>query len=401
MERKLNKSLSYAVVIGLDDITGLQTARILHDRGVPIIGVAKNLKHFGCKTKVCERIVEANTDNEELVEVLKELGPEFSRKSVLFPCSDTSVITVSQHRKMLKDWYHVALANEDVIDTLINKSKFYQYASENDLPIPITKFVSSLEDLNSSLSAFSYPCIVKPSYRSEAWKANLKQKAYIINDDRQLLEQAQILFKYVETLIVQQIISGPDQNHVTGNCYYSIDNKPLVVYTSRKIRQWKPGVGQGCASESVIDESVAKYMQQLFSGIGYYGLGYLEMKRDEKSGQYYMIEPNIGRPTGRSAAAEASGVELIYTMYCDVLGLPLPENRVQTPYGAKWFHLEKDILAVLRGFFRRELDLKTWIRSISGKKVYAIFSIKDPAPFIFNLLYLAKQIVRLAFRRGS
>ena len=30
----------HAIVIGLDSITGLQTARILSQRGVPVIGIA-------------------------------------------------------------------------------------------------------------------------------------------------------------------------------------------------------------------------------------------------------------------------------------------------------------------------------------------------------------------------
>ena len=40
-------------------------------------------------------------------------------------------------------------------------------------------------------------------------------------------------------------------------------------------------------------------------------LGYVEAKRDVRTGRHYLIEPNIGRPTGRSAIAEAGGVELL------------------------------------------------------------------------------------------
>ncbi|MDQ4077225.1 MAG: hypothetical protein M3220_13375 [Chloroflexota bacterium] len=34
-----------AIVIGLDSITGLQAARILADRQVPVIGIAKDPDH--------------------------------------------------------------------------------------------------------------------------------------------------------------------------------------------------------------------------------------------------------------------------------------------------------------------------------------------------------------------
>jgi len=401
MENKASKSPPYAIVIGLDDVTGLQTARILNERDVPVIAFTKRIGHYCCKTNVCDRILEVNTDGEELIGALLELGPQFSEKAVLVPCTDTSVITISQKRETLRDWYHVALPDATVVDTLINKVKFYKYALETSLPIPATRFVSSIAEVKSSLSEIEYPCIVKPPYRTEAWKANLKQKAFIIKDSKELLDQAQRLLEYVDMLIIQQIIEGPDPNHVTGNCYYNSDNQPLVIYTSRKIRQWPHGTGQGCSSESVIDESVKKYMLRLFSGIGYYGLGYVEMKRDEKTGQYYMIEPNIGRPTGRSAAAEASGVELIYTMYCDVLGWPLPENREQKNKGAKWFFLQKDLQAGLSAFLNGQLDLGVWFRTMRGDKTYALFSLKDPKPFIFSAFHVGQQLMEKTLSNNS
>jgi len=39
-----------AVVIGLDSITGLQTARVLAGHGIPVLGVVRNPHHPGCRT---------------------------------------------------------------------------------------------------------------------------------------------------------------------------------------------------------------------------------------------------------------------------------------------------------------------------------------------------------------
>lgn len=67
------------------------------------------------------------------------------------------------------------------------------------------------------------------------------------------------------------------------------------------------------------------------------------MKRDPETGRQYAIEANVGRPTGRSAIAEAGGVELLHTMYCDVAGLPLPNGRTQTYKGTKWIDVRHDL----------------------------------------------------------
>src|SRR5690606_3516612 len=120
------------------------------------------------------------------------------------------------------------------------------------------------------------------------------------------------------------------------NAYFAEHGEPLVTLTTRKLRQWPPTGGQACLSVEVDDEAVRAATIQLFRKVRHRGLGYLEMKRDARTGEYLIIEPNIGRPTGRSATAEAAGVELLHTMYCDALGLPLPAARTQTYRGTKW-----------------------------------------------------------------
>ncbi len=127
------------------------------------------------------------------------------------------------------------------------------------------------------------------------------------------------------------------------------------MFTSRKLRQWPPITGQACLSEEVRDATIVKEAERLFRGVDYRGLGYLEMKRDERTGTYLIIEPNIGRPTGRSASAEAAGVELLYTMYCDALGWPLPRDREQTFTGVKWIHLVRDLQASVYHWRRGDL----------------------------------------------
>ncbi|UCG25081.1 MAG: carboxylate--amine ligase, partial [Chloroflexota bacterium] len=70
------------------------------------------------------------------------------------------------------------------------------------------------------------------------------------------------------------------------------------------------------------------------------------------------------------------------TAYCDSVGLPLPENRRQTYQGVKWIHLMRDIQAALYHLFRRELTLRDWWRSTRGVKAFAVFSWRDPLPFL-------------------
>src|SRR5512145_568148 len=74
----------YAIVIGLDSLTGIQTARILHQHNIPVIGIAKDQDHFSCRTRVCKKILIADTDSFELIRVLQALAPTLEKKPVLF-----------------------------------------------------------------------------------------------------------------------------------------------------------------------------------------------------------------------------------------------------------------------------------------------------------------------------
>jgi predicted ATP-grasp superfamily ATP-dependent carboligase len=130
------------------------------------------------------------------------------------------------------------------------------------------------------------------------------------------------------------------------------------------------------------------------------------MKRDQRTGQHFIIEPNIGRPTGRSAIAEAGGVEILYTKYCDLANLPLPANREQKYEGVKWIYLMHDIQSSFYYWRRGELTFREWWRSIRGPKYFAVLSWNDPAPFWNHfwgafLLVIKAQISRLVRNRKT
>ena len=63
-----------AIVVGLDNITGLQTARILDARGVGVVGIAADLRHFGSRTNACAHVIESPLSGEPLISALLALA---------------------------------------------------------------------------------------------------------------------------------------------------------------------------------------------------------------------------------------------------------------------------------------------------------------------------------------
>ena len=149
--------------------------------------------------------------------------------------------------------------------------------------------------------------------------------------------------------------------------YFGAGGRPLATFVARKVRQWPPEIGTSASGEECRNDEVLETTIRLFGGLGYRGLAYLEMKRDDRTGELWIVEPNVGRPTGRSAIAEAGGVELVHTAYCDAAGLPLPAAREQRYDDAKWMDLRRDLQAALVARHRGTLTLAAWLRWVRGQ----------------------------------
>lgn len=374
------------MLIGLDSLTGLQTARIFAARGVPVVAFAKQASHYCCWTRVCRRPHVVDTDSEALIEALETLGPQLPEPAVLVPCSDLSVLQISEHRDRLTPWYRMSLADHDVVVRLLNKARFIEFANAHDIPIPPSRVLRNRADVLRAAEELEFPCVLKPAVKTLNWHGRVGQKAIVLDSAEQLRDFHQRLQPWSDELVVQQWIDGPATNQFTCNCYFDSEGEPLVTFVTRKLRQWPPATGIGCFSEEFDDAEVARETERLFSLAGYRGLGYLEMKRDECDGRCYVVEPNIGRPTGRAAAAEAGGVELLMTAYCDALGVRLPEARTQRFTDIKWIHRRRDLQAAWKLWRQRELTASQWRKSLRGRKLDAVFQWSDWRPFVGDTL---------------
>lgn len=390
-----------AIIIGLDSLQGLQAARVLAKRKVPVIGIAKDRKYHSCRTKVCRDIIFTNTESEELIDTLVDVGRRLKDKGVLVPCQEINVLLISRHRERLKEWYHVVLPSPDVVEMMLDKATFYEYAIKEKLPIPRTWIFRTRSEAEQCAQEINYPCIVKPSTKYSEWLQNTILKGFKVFNDEQLLGVYGEYKRWADALIAQEWIEGPDTNHYTCHCYFNAGSEPIVTFTSVKLRQWPPGTGQRCLGQECRNDIVRDETVELFRRVDFRGLAYLEMKCDERSGEYFIIEPNIGRPTGSSTLAEAAGVEILYTMYCDAIGIALPKNVEQKYLSVKWIHVLRDTQAAIYHWRRGELTVKEWWRSWKGRKTYALFSWSDPGPF-WSALKRSIPIVisgRESFRR--
>jgi predicted ATP-grasp superfamily ATP-dependent carboligase len=375
-----------AIVIGLDSITGLQTARVLRKRGIRVVGVARNPDHPSCGTRACERVVVSDTAGDQLVRDVNAVAAALREPPVLFPCTDLSVLTVSRHRAELAGSCRMVLPQPGVIELLLDKALFETYARQAGLPIAATYVLRDRMDAAAAAAALRFPCILKPAVKTSSWLARTKAKLFTAADEAEFLRIYDTCHAWTDLLIAQEWIEGPDTAHVTCNAYFDASSRPVATFVSQKLRQWPLAGGVGCLSREHRDDLVLDETIRLFQGVGHHGLAYLEMKHDERSGRCVIIEPNVGRPTGRSAAADASGVELLYSQYCDALGRPLPQGRPQPYQNRKWIYFRQDCQSAYAQWRQGTLRPLDYLRSVDGCRTDAVLSWTDPRPFVADVI---------------
>ncbi len=306
-----------------------------------------------------------------------------------------SVLQISRHREALQEGYLFTLPDAEVVETLMDKVRFDAFARKTGLPVPATNVLNDPGDVERAAGELTFPCILKPSLKTADWDKHLRFKVRKIDHPEELLTVYEECSGWAESLVVQEWIAGTDADLYTCNGYFDAGSNPLAVFTSRKIRQWPPESGTASLCEACHDETVLQACVRLFQAAGYRGLGELEMKRDRRTGEYLITEPNVGRPTSISPLAEAGGVDLHFLAYCDAAGISLPTNLTQTEDAVKWIHFRRDLQSAFYYWRLGEITIPDWWRSLQGRKIEAVISWADSGPCWGEI----RRALRLSYRR--
>ena len=384
-----------ALLVGLDSLSGLQAARLLAARGVRVIAIASNPRHPACRTRVCDRILFADSDGEELIELLLGLGQR-GDAGVVLPCTDRAVRALSRHRDRLEPAHTIPLPDHRTVETLLDKAAFAVYATREGLPIPRTALLEDRDDAGRAGEELRFPCVVKPGFKSAEWLREVERKVIRVATPAELLEVHGRFGHLADVFVAQEWIEGDDSALYSCTASFDRDGRPLASLVYRKLRQWPPETGNGTLTVECRNDAVREQTLRLFGDLRCHGFGDLEMKRDARTGELLITEPNVGRPVGLSPLAEACGVELLATVYRDAAGLPLPANRTQRPSGIKWVYLRNDLRSALA--LRREgrLTVRDWMRSLRGRRTHAVLSLRDPLPLLDDLWRIARKLARRA-----
>ena len=402
---KKDLSATPVVVTPLDNHMGVDIARSLGRRGIPVYGIDHNPRTPGRASRYAQLVVSPDwrRSRQEYIRFLLDFGHKLGRKAVLYGLSDNDVLLISEAREQLSRYYEIVMPSHCTIMKLLTKDGLHQVAQECGIPAPMTVYPQSVDELEETADQLEFPMIIKPTESLYWHKPEIAEmlrasalsghaKVVLCKDKNELLNNYRKIAAYDDRMIVQEVLPGEDSQLVYFASYTNRNSETVAYFAGRKIRIIPVGFGSASYVQTMCDPELISLSLRLLYGVKYQGPSGIEFKYDSRDHRYKLVEVNarFGMWDGLSTKI---GIDLPYVAYRDAIGQPL-EPRHSYPEGVIWVDYFRDLRAFLAYHKMGKISLGEWLRSLRGDKMVATFSWDDPSPLIFTGLNLFGQLVR-------
>lgn len=378
--------------------TGLGIARSLGEQGVPVIGLTSQRGVYGNFTRYAKAVLcpDSRNEPEALLKYLIGLGKEIGHRSVIFPTRDDDVVFLDRFRSELEPYFILTVPKSSALNVCLSKWETFLLARRTHVPTPKCWSVDGEEELRQVLPEITYPCVIKPVAshhwrKGGNWDVVGHRKAIRISSPQELLKEYSGISLADSRVLIQEMVPGSDDCLFVAACYLDGESNWVAGFNAQKLLQHPEGFGTGCILQTVDCPELREPTMRLLQTIGFSGIAEVEYKWDAGRNEYQLIEINP-RPWDQHRLGRYAGTDLIYLAYCEHAGLPRPVARPHrgktTPF--KWVAEDALMLDLLGIVWRRDARLAGLKKMLSGRRTYAIWSVKDPLPF---LAYLVTQAI--------
>lgn len=366
------------VVVGLCG-HGLGIARDLHRAGIRVVALEANPDLPGTRTRCAEVRIVPDINGDGLIDALRQVAKDLACDSppVLLLTNDRMVATVGRHFDDIADHYRLSWGHAaERLVPLLDKDQIEARCLETELRYPRTVMLLDLSDSATALQGLRFPVIAKPTKPVSAFKTVIARSAAEFSAAHQRMAGSL-------PVIVQEFVPGDDAQIRFGAMY--LDHGEVVArFEGQKLRS-RP-MGHTTLAISAADDRIHAMTRQFFDGLELSGPVSLEVKEDSE-GNFWVIEPTVGRTDFWARLCVANGVDLSLVEYLAQTGNEIPALAQRDAW--IWMNGERDPAAALWLLATRPSQF--FGRGLCG--LYA--SLSDPVPFAIALVrYLGMLPVR-------
>jgi D-aspartate ligase len=350
-----------AVVVG-GGIYALAAIRALGRKGVPVYYI-DNWKNGAMYSSYCKKsfIAPSISESKNLLKSALLKLRSLASGAVLFPASDSMAMHMSNLRDELVN-YILTVPKKEILETLINKRRFYESLTKQNVPHPITFYIEDYETVMKIAKRITYPTYIRPSF-SQQFSKIFQRKGFVAKSAEELLRYFKLTKNAKMEVMIQEIIPGPPTSHIFVDGYMDSGTNPKVFFARQRLRMWPLTFGNSTLCKSISIEQVISQKEMLsryLRSVNYSGIFSAEFKKDERDGTFKMLEINSRTSAWFSALSAKCGVNIMLIAYLNAIGKDT-EYTEKYEAGFKWLDLENDIKAVVSLMSNGELTIPTWL----------------------------------------
>lgn len=293
------------VILG-GDIGAYSLARSFHEE----YGI-KSLALTTAKSRMCDDSVIMDTelmagmdDVPTFLSNLEGVAKRFpGKKLILLACGDWYVRLIVENKEFLQQYYVIPYIDEDLLNRLVLKDKFYELCDKVQVAYPRT-YVYDCQNPPEKLELpFDYPVIAKPASSAEYHYAKFegKKKVFKFNNQEDLEAMLGRLREggYTYKFLIQDFIPGDDTYMRILTCYCDENSDVRFASFGQTILEdhGSQAIGNPVAIMNRVNNEVVAEAARLLKEAGYTGFANFDIKYDQRDNTYRFFEINtrLGR----------------------------------------------------------------------------------------------------------
>lgn len=388
-------------------LTDLNLLRCFAGSGIPTVVVSSDPSDVTFYSRYCrhKEVMAPASAPETALRDLQRTGQRFVEKPVLFYADDATLLLVSRNRDRLAQYYRFLLPDRDLVEDLVDKTRFAHLADRLRLPVPKTVLSRELRTPDALEAHLSLPCILKPNYHIGWFESNAvlahgghPRKVLLATNADELRRMYSQIEQFTDDFVVQEYVPGGADSLYSFHAYFNRRSEPVAYYVGRKIRTYPRESGVSTYLELVREPHVVQAGLEILTALRFVGIVKIDFKKDVDRGRLYLLEINPRFNLWHYLGA-ACGVNLPWVAYTDLVGAP---SRLRADYSTdiRWLSFANDARGFVRDYHRgQQLSWPAWLLSLRGKKVHDVFSWCDPYPSVIATLNYSKALSSKMGRR--
>jgi len=379
---------------------GLGAIRSLGRMGVPVYAVQESAWAPAAQSRYLRRKVLWRPEGlppDRVQAGLLRLAELIGTPSVLVPTDDAGAIFLAEHGECLRGSFLFPDPPAALPRQLAGKHSLHRLCADTDFPSPRSCLPSSRADAARAAADYGYPVVAK---LARPWQSQSKQRSTQIIRDQADLDGAWQASQAGQTgLMLQEYIPAAPGHDWFFHGYASAADVCKPACTGVKDRSYPAHAGLTSFGRCVPNAVLRDRVTGLLRDLGYRGIADLDLRLDERDGQYKLLDFNPRLGAQFRLFTGPGGLDVVRAAYLDLTGQPVTGAE---PASGRSFMVESyDPLSAISYWRRGEIGLRSWLAATRRVDETAWFARDDLRPFELMCVRMGWRVLTRPFlRRG-